>query len=81
MESLYNRSAPKRATNLSVNEDLLRQARELEINLSQAREQHLAEVVAQRGREQRLAENRPAIEHYNERVGRRGVFSDRIRRF
>lgn len=81
MENLYDRSAPKRATNLSVNEDLLRQARELDINLSQALEQHLAEVVAQRRREQWLAENRSAIEQYNERVGRGGVFSDRIRRF
>jgi antitoxin CcdA len=81
MESLYDRSAPKKATNLSINRDLLRQARDLKINLSQTFEHHLAEVVAERLREQWREENRPAIEDYNRRIAKRGVFSEGLRRF
>ena len=81
MESHYDLSAPKRPTNLSINEDLLRQARELKINLSQIFEAHLGEVVARQRRGQWLEENREAIDAYNERVAKRGVFSERLRRF
>ena len=81
MESLYDRSASKKATNLTINRDLLRQARELKINLSQTLEERLAEIIAQRRREQWLAENRRALEEYNRRIEERGVFSDGIRRF
>ncbi len=81
MESFYDQTAPKKAANLSINRDLLRQARDLRINLSQTFEQHLAEVVAERLREQWLEENRQAIEDYNQRIAKRGVFSEGLRRF
>ena len=81
MESLFDRSAPKKATNLSVNRDLLRQARELGVNLSQALEQRLAEIVAEERRQQWLAENKEAIEAYNRRIAEKGAFSDGLRRF
>jgi antitoxin CcdA len=81
MESLFDRSAPKKATNLSVNRDLLRQARELGVNLSQALEQRLAEIVAEERRQQWLAENKEAIEAYNRRIAAKGAFSDGLRRF
>lgn len=81
MERFYDPRAPKKATNLSVNRDLLRQARELGINLSGSFEEHLAEVVRARRREQWREENREAIEEYNQRVASRGVFSDGLRRF
>ena len=81
MESLYDRSAPKKATNLTINHDLLRQARELKINLSQTLEERLVEIIAQRRREQWLAENRCALDDYNRRIEERGVFSHGIRRF
>ena len=81
MENLYDRSAPKKAANLSINRDLLRQARDLKINLSQAFERHLEELVAQRIREQWLEENLPAIEDYNRRIEKRGVYSEGLRRF
>jgi len=81
MEPLFDPQAPKRAANLSVNRDLLRQARELGINLSRALEEHLATLVRQRRRERWREENREAIEEYNRRVEARGVFSDGLRRF
>jgi antitoxin CcdA len=81
MGSLFDRSASKKATNVSINRDLLRQARELEINLSQALEERLAEIVSERRRQQWLAENQEAIEAYNRRIADKGPFSDRLRRF
>ncbi|MHB8767033.1 MAG: type II toxin-antitoxin system CcdA family antitoxin, partial [Deferrisomatales bacterium] len=39
MEPTFDRTAPKKAANLTVNRDLLRQAKELGINLSQALEE------------------------------------------
>ena len=81
MENLYDRAASKKATNLTINHDLLRQARELKINLSQTLEERLVEIIAQRRREQWLAENRPALEDYNRRIKERGVFSHGLRRF
>ena len=77
----FDTAAPKKATNLSINADLLRQARELNINLSQALEQHLAEIVREARRQQWLAENKGAIDVYNQRIESQGVFSDGLRQF
>jgi antitoxin CcdA len=77
----YDRSAPRKATNLSINSDLLRIARELRINLSRELEMRLEELIAERRREQWLAENQQAIEAYNEHIERDGVFSDGLRNF
>ena len=77
----FDTAAPKKATNLSINADLLRQARELNINLSQTLEQHLAEIVREARRQQWLAENKGAIDVYNQRIASQGVFSDGLRQF
>jgi len=77
----FDSAAPKKATNLSINADLLRQAKELNINLSQTLEQHLAELVREARRQQWLADNKGAIESYNQRIESQGVFSDGLRQF
>jgi antitoxin CcdA len=77
----FDTSAPKKATNLSINSDLLRQTKELNINLSQTVEDYLSELVREAKRKQWLAENAEAIAAYNERIERDGVFSDGLRRF
>ncbi len=77
----HDAKAPKRATNLSINSDLLNQARELDVNLSATLEDALAELIRARRRERWLAENREAIAAYNEHVEQDGVFSDRLRAF
>lgn len=77
----FDTDAPKKATNLSINADLLRQARELNINLSQTLEQHLAEIVREARRQQWLEENKGAIDAYNQRIESQGVFSDGLRQF
>lgn len=81
MQTAYDTQAPKRATNLSINADLLSKAKELGINLSATLEQALVEVLRKRQRDQWMAENQAAIEAYNQHVDRQGVFSDGLRSF
>lgn len=81
MLPLYNIQAPKKATNLSINSDLLIRAKELDINLSAALEQALAQLLKQRQQEQWLTENREAIAAYNQEVERHGSFGDELRSF
>lgn len=73
--------APKKPTNVSLNEDLVRRAKAYGLNVSHIAEVALAEAVRQRAREVWLEENAEAIAGYNERVASRGVFSDGLRRF
>ncbi len=54
MRHLYDVDAPKRAVNMTLNEDLVRRARELTSNLSEQVEKLLAEFVASERR--RIAE-------------------------
>jgi antitoxin CcdA len=78
---LFNPQAPKRATNLSVNSDLLRQARELDINLSAAFEEALSSLVVARQQQVWLEQNKHAIEVYNQQVEENGLFGDSLRAF
>ena len=71
----------KKATNLSVDEDLLDQARLLGLNLSQVFEAGLADAIRRHQREAWLKKNRAAIDAYNEHVEKDGVFSDGLRSF
>ena len=81
MSSLYNHNAPKKATNLTVNMELLNLAKSLNLNLSSVLETALAETVKQRKREKWLEENVDAINSYNEHIGEHGLFSDEVRSF
>jgi len=78
---LPNRKAPKQATNLSINRDLLNAAREAGVNLSAALEEALQEKVAAARREKWKRENAEAIAEYNDFIAEHGVFSDGHRRF
>ena len=71
---------PKKAVNVSINSDLLRQAREMSINLSQALEAELARILREEGARRWREENREAIEEYSRYVEERGVFNDIRRR-
>jgi antitoxin CcdA len=81
MRASRARAPTKVATNLSVRSDLVKSARAFELNLSEILEQALEQAVRERQREAWLEENEDAIDAYNARVGRRGVFSDGLRRF
>ncbi len=79
--TLYDPAAPRKATNLSINSDLLRLARELGVNLSRELEHRLEEIVAEERRRRWLAENEEAIAAYNDHIEQSGVFSEGLRRF
>ena len=79
--SVYDKGAPKRAVNVSVNADLAAKAKALGVNLSEALETRLAELVAAAERQKWLAENAAAIEAYNERVAEGAILSDFERPF
>lgn len=81
MQPTHNTNAPKKAANLSINEDLLAKAREMNINLSATLEEALSEALRRRQREQWLAENREAMAAYNAHVEKHGVFSEGLRSF
>jgi antitoxin CcdA len=74
-------NAPRKATNLSVNADLLARAREHGINLSATLERALIDALRQRQRRAWLEANQGAIDAYNAYVDERGVFSDHLRTF
>ena len=81
MNLAYNSEAPKRATNLSINSDLLQKAKSYNINLSKSFESHLNELVKKKEEERWKEENLQAIASFNERVEKQGVFSDGLRSF
>ena len=81
MNLAYNAEAPKKATNLSINSDLLKRAKSYNINLSKNFEVYLNELVKKHEEESWKNESREAIEEYNVRVEKHGVFSDGLRSF
>jgi antitoxin CcdA len=81
MQPLIDNAAPKKATNLTINRDLLAQARSLNINLSATLEWALTEKIRQEKRNQWRQDNREAIEACNELAEQNGLFSDKHRVF
>ncbi len=71
----------KKATNLSIDHDLLERARRLKLNPSQAVEAGLLDAIRRHERVQWLEKNRAVLDAYNEHVKRHGVFSDGVRSF
>lgn len=81
MKSGFNQQAPKKATNLTINSDLLSQAKSLKINLSATLEQALIVQVKEAQREQWLQDNKDAIDELNKLSEENGLFSDSFRSF
>lgn len=66
-------ASPRRATNVTLPEALLRDARDMGINLSQACERGLAAEVADARRQRWLEENQDAMDAWNEHVAEHGL--------
>lgn len=81
MNLAYDIQAPKKATNLSINADLLKKAKSYKINLSKSFEAYLNELIKEYEKRQWQQESVQAIKEYNERVKQWGAFSDGLRRF
>lgn len=77
----YDGKAPKKAANVSLNSDLLREARVLKVNVSGACEKGLMDEVKQARWKKWQHDNREAIEDYNRHIAKRGLFSDAWRKF
>ncbi len=71
----------KRATNVSINSELLQKAKALNINLSATLESALGDLVKASERELWKQNNKAAIEAYNRLVEKNGAFSDGVRPF
>jgi len=81
MLSLYDENAPKKATNLSINSDLLAKSYQIDINFFVTLEQALQQRFAEQNTENWKQENAPAIKAYNDFVEENGLFSDEFRQF
>lgn len=81
MNALFDPKSPKKACNVSINEDLLRQARELGVNLSQTLEEQLTKLVREAKAKAWAEENREAIESQRRWIEKHGLISDHYRFF
>ncbi len=81
MHHLYDESAPKKPTNLSLNSDLLTKTRAMNINLSATLEHALKQELAKAEAEQWAKENKAAIRQYNAFIEENGCFGDEFREF
>jgi antitoxin CcdA len=81
MTIFFNPQAKKKATNLSINSDLLKKAKELHINISNSLEKTLIELIKEKEMKNWESQNKTSINSYNERVSKHGTFSDEIRSF
>jgi antitoxin CcdA len=81
MNMLYDSKAPKKATNLSINSNLLTKSRDLDINLSATLENALEKVVRESTRARWLKENKTALKNCNTLADEHGLFADKHRDF
>ena len=81
MQTVFDSTAPKKPTNLSINSDLLKKAKNLKINLSATLENALTQIVKEKQEQEWLEANKQAIHNYNELVEKNGVFSKELRSF
>lgn len=73
--------SPRRATNVSLPENLIGEAKDLNINISQACEQGLQSAVAKTRAERWVEENWDAIQSSNAYVEKNGLPLARFRQF
>ncbi len=78
---IYDVSAPKKPVNLTANADLLQSAKGVGINLSRTFEDAVIVKLRITLEEQWLSENKEAIESFNLRIEKDGVFAANKRRF
>ncbi|MCG3761048.1 plasmid maintenance protein CcdB [Vibrio cincinnatiensis] len=81
MRTTFSTQAPKKATNLSLNSELLAEAKRLNINLSATMEKALEKEVSSRLKAEWIEKNAEAIEACNELTEKHGLFSDSYRVF
>lgn len=63
----------RRPVNLTIREDILKDARDLNLNASKAAEQGIAQAIKEAREYAWLNENKEAIEAHNNRIAKNGV--------
>ena len=81
MNMIYDQKATKKATNLSINSNLLSKARDLGINLSATLEHALETEIRQSARKEWLKDNKAALDNCNALTNENGLFADKHRKF
>lgn len=81
MRNVHSNHPAKKATNLSLNSELLAEAKRLKINLSATMEKALKNEVNARLREEWIVQNSKAVEACNKLTNEFGLFSDAYRKF
>lgn len=81
MRNIHSSSATKKATNLSINSELLAHAKRLNINLSATMEKALELEVKARLRDEWIEQNADAVKACNKLTEEYGLFSDAYRKF
>lgn len=74
-------SGATRPTNVSLNAALVDEAKTLGVNISLAAASGLEQAVAKRRTERWLEDNGPALESYNQFVGKNGLPLEKFRLF
>ncbi len=72
---------PRKATNVSLNSELVAEAKRLGINVSRACEAGLERDVKKAAEAKWLEENRPAMEEWNRWIEKNGIPYSEHRRF
>lgn len=74
MQTYYTEEPSKRRPiNLTIREDILKDARDLNLNASKAAEQGIAQAIKEAREYAWLNENKEAIKAHNNRVAKNGV--------
>ena len=81
MQHLFDDKASKKATNLSINSDLLAKSRKLNINLSATLEHILEDKLRKAEQANWRKTNKKAIDELNKLADKNGLFSDAFRVF
>jgi len=76
-----NTNSRRKPVNLSLQQDLVEQAKALGLNVSHIAETALSAEVKRALEKQWLEENADAIKEYNERVDKKGMYNEGLRRF
>ena len=72
---------PRRAVNLRVDANLLREARKFRLDVSATRERAFVVQLRRSRAERWLAENKDGMASYNALVDQHGAFADTLRNF
>lgn len=73
-DSEYTQTDRRKRVNLTVREDVMKEARELGLNTSRAAESGIEQAIRDEKNRRWLEENRDAIRAHNDRIEREGTF-------